>query len=175
MIKENLTKISAAVVMAFSAMSHTANAEGSSTAPVAITSASGVLSRSYLEENIAQIQGVTREGRELYNKLSSMAENKYVAAEMAAIGLRDNVIGALAMAEFLKSCLPANELIRTMDKNSLEYKLCRAVAEMRNSAQSLDNLIRQILQVSPETKSNLNPEALISLASNGTKAANNWL
>ena len=96
------------------------------------------------------------------------------AAKMAAEGMRADIIGALAIAEFLFQALPDVSVIRSFPKDSMQYKLCRAVAEARHNAKNLDNLLNQILNVSPYRESNINHDALTLLAERGTRAAAKW-
>jgi hypothetical protein len=76
--------------------------------------------------------------------------------------------------EFLFQALPDVSVIRSFPKDSMQYKLCRAVAEARHNAKNLDNLLNQILNVSPYRESNINHDALTLLAERGTRAAAKW-
>lgn len=176
MIKEKVSNIPRAVFLALFSMGHFTGSVGAQlNTPNVITTEAGESSRLNLEDNLEQIKRVTEERRELHRVLTSLADTNYMAAEVMATDLRDYVIGELALAEWFKQGLPDSAEIRVMNKSSLEYRLCRAVAGMRNSALSLDSLIRQVLQSSPHKPSGIDPEAIKHLAVTGTNAANHWL
>lgn len=176
MIKEKISNIPGAVVVALFSMSHmVGGVSAQSVTPTVITTAAGKSPRHELGESVSLIQRVTAERRDLHQTLTELAETNYVAAEAMATELRDYIIGELAVAEFFHDHLPERAEIRVMNKSSMDYQLCRAVAEMRNSALSLDSLIRQVIQISQSKPSSINPEGIKHLAMTGTNAAKQWL
>ena len=174
-MKESITKITMAVTLALAGMSHNACADNNAQTVTSTVMASKTSTESSLEEVLKKIREVTSEGRSLYMQLDELAEKDYESAELVANELRENAIGALAIAEYLFQALPSTAVIQSLDRDSLQYKLCRAVAELRHGVKNLDSLIHQILSVSPEHCSDINGEALASLAANGTRAAAKWL
>lgn len=174
-MKDSITKIAMVVALALSSLSHGSYAKDHPHERSAITSGANAPSLAELRESVGKIQEVTADGREIYARLDALAEHDFEQAKFAAEGLRADVIGSLAIAEFLFQALPEMSIIRSYDKNSTEYKLCRAVAEMRHGAKNLDNLVNQILTVSPLRESEISHAALAVLAASGTEASTKWL
>ena len=173
-MKESITNIAMVLALALSGIRHESCAKETVCAQHIVAPGIGVSFSEEVMSNINKMNEVTAEGRRLYAHIDELAERDYEAAKMAAEGMRADIIGALAIAEFLFQALPDVSVIRSFPKDSMQYKLCRAVAEARHNAKNLDNLLNQILNVSPYRESNINHDALISLAERGTRAAAKW-
>ncbi|HBW5495675.1 TPA: hypothetical protein MNC05_002257 [Klebsiella pneumoniae] len=173
-MKESITKIAMVLALALSGITHESCAKETVCAQHIVAPGIGVSFSEEVMSNINKMNEVTAEGRRLYAHIDELAERDYEAAKMAAEGMRADIIGALAIAEFLFQALPDVSVIRSFPKDSMQYKLCRAVAEARHNAKNLDNLLNQILNVSPYRESNINHDALTLLAERGTRAAAKW-
>ncbi|HBX6943554.1 TPA: hypothetical protein MYN98_004317 [Klebsiella quasipneumoniae subsp. similipneumoniae] len=173
-MKESITKVAMVLALALSGITHESCAKEAVSTHHIVASGVGSLSNEEVMSSIRQIQDVTAEGRKLYASLDALADIDFEAAKAAAEVMRADIIGALAIAEFLFQALPDVSVIRTFPKDSLRYKLCRAVAEARHNAKNLDDLLNQILSVSPNRETHVNPDALVQLAKLGTEAAAKW-
>lgn len=173
-MKESITKVAMVLALALSGITHESCIKEAVCAQHIVVSGVGALSSEEVMSNIKQMKDVTAEGRRLYASIDELADRDFEAAKVAAEGMRADIIGALAIAEFLFQALPDVSVIRTFSKDSLQYKLCRAVAEARHNAKNLDDLLNQILTVSPQRESNINHDALVLLAERGTKVAAKW-
>ncbi|ELP0880837.1 TPA: hypothetical protein RRJ08_004047 [Klebsiella pneumoniae] len=173
-MKESITKVAMVLLFALSSIAQESCTKEAVSTHHIVASGVGTLSSEEVMSSIRQLQDVTAEGRELYAHLDALADNNFEAAKVAAEGMRADIIGALAIADLLFEELPEVSVIRTFAKDSLRYKLCRAIAEARHNAKNLDDLLNQILSVSPIRESHVNSDALVHLAKLGTEAAAKW-
>jgi len=128
-----------------------------------------------MEKDYKKIQDTLAAGREIYEHLNALVEQDIRVARIAADGLRDNTIGALALAESMFRELPSIDIIRKMDRSSMAYKYVRAIGSLRSESSALASLVRQITHVSSPHESDIDPEALTALANHGVKVSRLWV
>jgi hypothetical protein len=115
-MKESITKIAMVLALALSGITHESCAKETVCAQHIVAPGIGVSFSEEVMSNINKMNEVTAEGRELYARIDELAERDYEAAKMAAEGMRADIIGALAIAEFLFQALPDVSVIRSFPK-----------------------------------------------------------